>query len=166
MTILFEVITVLLLVLALFLLQRERHRFVTFTPFLVGIPFIILARVAEICIKFQLGPSADHELNELTLNTISDLADVIGILLLVVGFIKTIRFQHETAEQIERLEVFLPMCASCKKFRTEDGEWKPIEEYVLTRGGATAVSHGYCPECEQKLLGEIAAYTAGRVTSR
>jgi hypothetical protein len=166
MTVLFEVLTILPLVLALFLLRRERRRFVTLTPFLVGIPFIILARIAEICIKFQLGPFAETELNERALSTTSDLSDVLGILLLVVGFIRTIRYQHETADQIERLEVLLPMCASCKKFRTEDGAWKPIEEYVLTRGGATAVSHGYCPECAEKLIREIDAYAAGRITSR
>jgi hypothetical protein len=162
MTVLFEVITVLPLLFVLLLMLRERRRFVSLSFFLAGIPFIILARGVEICIKFQIGPFADHELNELAMNTISDLADVIGILLLVVGFIKTIRFQHEAADKIERLEFLLPMCAACKKFRTEGGEWKPIEEFVVTRGGASAVSHGYCPECAERLRREIDAFSAHR----
>jgi hypothetical protein len=36
---------------------------------------------------------------------------------------------------------------------------------VTKRGGASAVSHGYCPECAQKLIREIDAYSAGRITS-
>jgi hypothetical protein len=162
MTILFEVITIAPLVFALVLLQRERHRFATLTPFVVGIPFIALARAAEVCMKFRIGPLSTSESNELLLNTISDLSDVIGIALLVIGFVVTVRFQHKAAAAIERLEELLPICAACKKYRTEDGAWKPIEEFVTTRGGASGVTHGYCPECADKLMADCERYAEGR----
>jgi hypothetical protein len=162
MTILFEVITIVPLIFALFLLQRERHRFATLTPFVVGIPFIVLARVAEMCIKFRIGPLPDAENNELVLSVVSDLSDVVGIALFVVGFIKTLGFQQRATAEIECLEVLLPMCAMCKKYRTENGTWKPIEEYVTTHGGANAVTHGYCPECAEKLIRDCARYMEER----
>jgi hypothetical protein len=162
MTIVFEIITIAPLVFALVLLQRERRRFATLTPFVVGIPFIVLARAAELCIKFQIGPFVDVESNEWALSAASDLCDVVGIALFVVGFVQTLRFQQSAVEEIERLEELLPLCASCKKFRTADGAWRPIEEYVTTRGGASAVTHGYCPECAEKLTEEVRRYASRR----
>jgi hypothetical protein len=162
MTILFEAITIAPLLFALVLLQRERHHFSTLTPFFVGIPFVAAARAAEVCIKFHVGPFLASESNALLLNTISDLADAIGIAALVIGFVVTVKAQHKAAEKIERLEELLPICAACKKFRTEDGTWKPIELFLTTRGGASGVTHGYCPECADKLMRDCESFMAKR----
>jgi hypothetical protein len=162
MTILFEVVTVVPLVIALFLLVRERHHFPAFRLILMGIPFIIVARCAEAFIKFRMGPFASASMSEWEAMMISDLADVVGILLLVVGFVQALRSHSSATAEIERLEELLPLCAKCKKYRTADGEWKPIEQFLTTRGGAGAVTHGYCPDCAEELLREAESYRKSR----
>lgn len=48
------------------------------------------------------------------------------------------------------LSGILPICASCKKIRDEEGQWHPIESYVSSRSEAR-FSHGVCPECARRL---------------
>ena len=43
----------------------------------------------------------------------------------------------------------LPVCSSCRKVRTEEGEWVAIEQYVKEH--AHDSSHGICPECARRL---------------
>jgi PAS domain S-box-containing protein len=42
----------------------------------------------------------------------------------------------------------LPICASCKKIQSEDGNWQQIELYIRERA-PVEFSHGMCPECAQ-----------------
>ena len=65
--------------------------------------------------------------------------------LIVAGFIQTIRFEREEKGRINALEAILPICAWCKKYRAEDGEWLPIEQYLSESG--RELSHGICPSC-------------------
>lgn len=66
------------------------------------------------------------------------------------------KYQTKIAEleraksQIDTLTGLLPICASCKKIRTEIGEWEEVEEYVGKRSEAE-FSHGICPGCMKKL---------------
>jgi hypothetical protein len=83
---------------------------------------------------------------DLIMTNAGNICDVVGILLLVYGFIKTIKFQKKEEKRIQDLETMLPLCAWCKKYRAENGEWKPIEDY-LRDSGAPAVTHGICPDC-------------------
>ncbi|MBI3415917.1 MAG: hypothetical protein HY043_11495 [Verrucomicrobia bacterium] len=53
--------------------------------------------------------------------------------------------------QIKVLEGLLPICTECKQIRSERGEWRQIEYYMGERMGLT-FSHGYCPECEKKII--------------
>jgi hypothetical protein len=48
------------------------------------------------------------------------------------------------------LSGFIPICASCKNIRDEDGVWHQIETYVQKRTEAR-FSHGICPVCLKKL---------------
>lgn len=48
------------------------------------------------------------------------------------------------------LSGFIPICASCKNIRDEDGAWQPVETYVQKRTEAQ-FSHGLCPACIKKL---------------
>ena len=48
------------------------------------------------------------------------------------------------------LSGFIPICASCKKIKDEQGVWHPLETYVQSRTEAT-FSHGICPDCVKKL---------------
>lgn len=48
------------------------------------------------------------------------------------------------------LSGFIPICASCKDIRDEEGVWHRLEAYVQKRTDAT-FSHGICPDCLKKL---------------
>ena len=52
------------------------------------------------------------------------------------------------------LEQLLPLCANCKKYRTADGQWLPIEKYLVDSGAPT-LTHGICPDCAEKLYGYV-----------
>jgi hypothetical protein len=55
--------------------------------------------------------------------------------------------------RIRILEGFLPICANCKKIRTET-HWEEIEAYI-SRNTPVAFSHSICPECQKKLYPEL-----------
>jgi hypothetical protein len=62
------------------------------------------------------------------------------------------RLQNALAE-VNTLHGLLPICASCKKIRDDQGYWNQIEAYIQARSSA-AFSHGICPDCLQRLYGE------------
>jgi GAF domain-containing protein len=56
--------------------------------------------------------------------------------------------------QVKTLRGLLPICASCKKIRDDQGYWKQIESYIQDHSNAE-FSHGICPDCAMKLYPEI-----------
>ncbi len=56
--------------------------------------------------------------------------------------------------QVKTLSGLLPICASCKKIRNDQGYWEQMEMYIRNHSEAE-FSHGYCPECAAKLLSEL-----------
>jgi CRP-like cAMP-binding protein len=48
------------------------------------------------------------------------------------------------------LEGLLPVCASCKSIREDDGRWVPLEEYLHLHSEAS-LTHGLCPVCAEEL---------------
>lgn len=52
--------------------------------------------------------------------------------------------------EVKTLRGFLPICASCKKIRDDDGYWQQLERYVQAHSEAK-FSHGICPECAKEL---------------
>lgn len=54
---------------------------------------------------------------------------------------------------VKKLSV-LPICASCKNIRYDDGRWQPIETYIHSRSEAD-FSHGICPRCSRQLYPEL-----------
>jgi hypothetical protein len=55
--------------------------------------------------------------------------------------------------EVKTLSGLLPICASCKKIRDDQGYWNQIEDYVSGHSKAT-FSHGICPDCAKKLYPE------------
>ncbi len=51
--------------------------------------------------------------------------------------------------QLKTLSGLLPICASCKKIRDDQGYWKQVEVYVQEHSKAE-FTHGICPECAAK----------------
>jgi CheY-like chemotaxis protein len=56
--------------------------------------------------------------------------------------------------EVKRLSGLLPICASCKRIRNDEGAWQPIEDYIATHSEAD-FSHGICPRCAQELYPEV-----------
>jgi len=54
---------------------------------------------------------------------------------------------------VRKLQGMLPICASCKKIRDDDGYWQQIDSYISDHSD-TKFSHGLCPECMLRLYGE------------
>ncbi len=55
--------------------------------------------------------------------------------------------------QVKHLSGLLPICASCKKIRDDNGYWKQIESYISEHSEAL-FSHALCPECLKMLYPE------------
>ena len=62
--------------------------------------------------------------------------------------------------QIKTLRGIVPICASCKKIRDDQGYWSQVEVYVQHHTEAQ-FSHGICPDCVQKLYPELEQDGAG-----
>ena len=57
---------------------------------------------------------------------------------------------QEALSKVKQLSGLLPICASCKKIRDDQGYWNRIEEYIRNHSEAD-FSHGLCPPCIEKL---------------
>jgi len=60
----------------------------------------------------------------------------------------------DALNEVNTLSGLLPICASCKKIRDDNGYWNQIESYIRDRSEAE-FSHSICPECSKKLYPEI-----------
>lgn len=60
----------------------------------------------------------------------------------------------EALAEVKKLSGFLPICASCKKIRDDQGYWRQVEEYIREHSEAE-FSHSICPECSKKLYPEF-----------
>jgi len=61
---------------------------------------------------------------------------------------------RQALSEVKTLRGFLPICASCKKIRDDEGYWQQIEKYIQERSEAK-FSHGICPECADHLYPEL-----------
>jgi PAS domain S-box-containing protein len=55
--------------------------------------------------------------------------------------------------QVKTLQGLLPICASCKKIRSDEGYWEHIENYIQEHSEAS-FTHGICPACLENLYGD------------
>lgn len=57
--------------------------------------------------------------------------------------------------EVKTLSGLLPICASCKKIRDDNGYWQQVEQYIQEHSTAE-FSHSICPDCLKALYPEIA----------
>jgi hypothetical protein len=84
------------------------------------------------------------------------------IIALAVGYIKRQLAQEQQLNrqlstalaEVKRLSGFLPICASCKKIRNDQGYWEQIEIYIRAHSEAE-FTHSLCPECLQHLYPDL-----------
>jgi DNA-binding response OmpR family regulator len=70
---------------------------------------------------------------------------------------RLIKQLQEALAEIKTLKGFIPICASCKKIRDDEGYWNQIEEYLTAHTDAV-FTHGLCPQCVEKYTQDIDKY--------
>ena len=55
----------------------------------------------------------------------------------------------ESLKQVRTLSGLLPICASCKRIRDDQGYWQQVETYIADHTNAD-FTHGICPDCMEK----------------
>lgn len=64
---------------------------------------------------------------------------------------------QKALKDVKQLSGFIPICASCKNIRNDQGYWQRIEHYIKEHSDAQ-FSHGICPDCAKKLYPDIEIY--------
>jgi two-component system, response regulator PdtaR len=62
---------------------------------------------------------------------------------------KLVHELQDALAKVKMLSGLLPICASCKKIRDDQGYWKQIEVYIRDHSEAE-FTHGLCPDCARK----------------
>jgi hypothetical protein len=62
--------------------------------------------------------------------------------------------QRRLAAEIKNLHGMLPICASCKKIRDEQGRWHTLELFIRDHSEAQ-FTHGLCPICLESYTTEL-----------
>ena len=65
-----------------------------------------------------------------------------------------LRELEDAISRIKQLHGLLPICASCKKIRDDQGYWNQIEGYISSHSDAE-FSHSICPDCAKTLYPKI-----------
>jgi PAS domain S-box-containing protein len=63
-------------------------------------------------------------------------------------------------ENIKTLQGLIPICAWCKSVRDDKGFWHSVEEYLKEHSEAQ-LTHGLCPQCQERLLSELGTPSLG-----
>ena len=65
---------------------------------------------------------------------------------------------QDALTKVRTLSGLLPICASCKKIRNDEGYWDQIESFISKHSHAE-FSHSICPECARKLYPDLDIYS-------
>lgn len=80
---------------------------------------------------------------------------VVAVIFIAV-FLRYVRRFRSTAARLSEIELLLPICASCKRIRTDNDRpddvrsWTSIEEYLRTNK-EMLFTHSICPDCMNRL---------------
>jgi hypothetical protein len=154
-----DFISAILLTYAFYMLWKERVHFYSLKPLLPAVAFLVVSHICDMLVEHPSIRLSDYfgmpvGSLELILATFGNIADAVGFTFLTFGFIRIIKYKRVEEKRIQDLEKMLPLCANCKKYRTKDDQWLPIEKYLID-SGTPAITHGICPECSEKLYGYI-----------
>jgi ligand-binding sensor domain-containing protein len=67
--------------------------------------------------------------------------------------VKTVELE-DALSKVKTLRGLIPICASCKKIRDDQGFWSRVEIYIQEHSEAT-FSHGICPDCARDLYPDL-----------
>lgn len=68
--------------------------------------------------------------------------------------LKDVAAIREAYEEVKVLGGFIPICASCKNIRDDNGFWSQVEAYISEHSEAE-FSHSLCPDCAKALYPEF-----------
>ncbi len=63
---------------------------------------------------------------------------------------QALRDREQALENLKILHGLIPICASCKKIRDDEGYWNEVADYISEHSEAE-FTHGICSECVKKL---------------
>ncbi len=69
---------------------------------------------------------------------------------------------QEALAKVKTLKGLIPICASCKKIRDDQGYWTQLETYLKQHSDAE-FSHGLCLDCMRKLYPDVSAEVEARL---
>ncbi len=154
-----DFIAFLILAAALVILWRERNRFFSLRPLIPAMVLIGFGHMADMLVEhpsirsLKIGNLTPEQFDMIFVIA-GNITDAIGAAFLIIGFVSIVRYQQKEMTRFSEVESMLPICSNCKKFRTEDNRWIPIERYLM-EAGAPNMTHGICPECKEKLYGDV-----------
>jgi len=64
---------------------------------------------------------------------------------------------QKAIDEIKTLKGIIPICASCKQIRDDEGFWNQLEQFIMEHSDAV-FSHGICPSCAKKLYPGLSSY--------
>jgi len=56
--------------------------------------------------------------------------------------------------KVKQIQGLLPICCYCKKIRNDHNYWEQVEKYMIEHS-EVQFSHGICPDCFQKAMGQV-----------
>ena len=68
--------------------------------------------------------------------------------------LKLITELTDSISKVKVLTGLLPICAGCKKIRNDKGYWEQVENYLKAHADIE-FTHGFCPDCMERLYPEF-----------
>jgi sensor histidine kinase regulating citrate/malate metabolism len=61
---------------------------------------------------------------------------------------------QDSIDKVKHIPLMIPICASCKKIRDDQGDWKQVADYFQEKS-EIKFTHGLCPACTRIIYPEI-----------
>jgi len=105
------------------------------------------------CVDVMIVDRPVYDEKNVVVGIRSTVQENISIKMVQIERDKLINELTEALRKIRTLNGLVPICASCKKIRDDQGYWNDVESYVAEHSEAE-FSHGICPDCMKKLYPE------------
>ena len=61
---------------------------------------------------------------------------------------------EQAMREVKVLRGLIPICAKCKRIRTDTGDWQQLEEYIQNHS-EVEFSHGFCQGCMKEIYPQV-----------
>lgn len=103
---------------------------------------------------YLVKPPDEHQLERAITVAMARFADMMALKRLNAELEQKNLALQAALDKVKLLSGMLPICASCKKIRDDQGYWQEVEIYVRDHSEAD-FSHGLCPDCIRRLYPEL-----------